>query len=1037
MDCQALIEQLGYKDNPAFLQGERLVEHSGYSFLFSQARKMEKGAKFHGVYSLVNSFESGIASSSITPVVYVFEAENENIASQIHKKVWCQNTVPYVLVTTPKNIRLYSGFEYDKSKSDVDQALEVAEDANKILTILSAYEIDSGNIWKKQGVSTERRVDRQLLANLQKLSDILTKGDNTLDETLSPEDAHTLIGKYIYLKYLRDRGILSPKRFKDAKVTEEQVYSRAAQKNKLYDLEIYLDGFLNGSVFPLPSQSRIKTKHVQKVARAFIGDDPPSGQQVLFDLYDFSYVPIETLSVVYQQFLHQEGEGRAKGAYYTPVHLVNFVLDELDAKRRLQKGMKVFDPSCGSGAFLVQCYRRLVERIVRKGVKLNPTDLRRLLVKHIFGLDADLEACRVAELSLSLTLLDYIEPKDLSAYPSFRLPSLHDENIFHCEGGFFDDNSSWEKAEKKKEYDWIVGNPPWKNIDKKKDKEKYDLKAIEWIDNNKKDYPVDNYQVAEAFSWKAKAILSEDGQCGLLMPALTLFKKQGNRFRSKFFSTTETWCVVNLSNLRRYLFEGAINPAAIFFFSGRENWDKTRHYITTYAPFAIESSYLNQNGKSGKILSVFVNSSLIKEIPLKEIQDGSSVPWKIAMWGTHRDQVLIEKIQKKYPSLDRYIKGHNLSMGEGLQLRDPKIADEKLEPVDEIQGKNLLLMDKLRGKKNIHYFPADCFQELPENEKYYTRKGRKEKPLSVCYAPHVCLAASRRFVVFSDEFFVVPPRQIAIAGNKKQEKLLKALTSYLNSDFCNYQQWLTSAAWGVERDISNFDDLKRLPIPLAAVSENELDKLSLLHDDMVKVEKNKAKCEEQSLWNKPVQETLPELSDLLSQINKKVCHVLGVDSKKVQWLIEDTVNVRMKLNDGKIAKEAIEPASEQEIKDFANIFQEELDLFLDHTGNKKVHKIGIRYTKETAVIVVDHLKRSTPTKPEISEVSDNKTRREFDNLQSKLTFQKSQWIYFKRCLRVPEDRRTYIFKPRQRLYWLKSQALTEADEFIEEKVGAE
>jgi hypothetical protein len=46
-------------------------------------------------------------------------------------------------------------------------------------------------------------------------------------------------------------------------------------------------------------------------------------------------------------------------------------------------------------------------------------------------------------------------------------------------------------------------------------------------------------------------------------------------------------------------------------------------------------------------------------------------------------------------------------------------------------------------------------------------------------------------------------------------------------------------------------------------------------------------------------------------------------------------------------------------------------------------------------------------------------------------------MYYTRCLRIYEKRRTYIFKPRQRLYWLKSQALVEADEFIAEKLEKE
>lgn len=170
-------------------------------------------------------------------------------------------------------------------------------------------------------------------------------------------------------------------------------------------------------------------------------------------------------------------------------------------------------------------------------------------------------------------------------------------------------------------------------------------------------------------------------------------------------------------------------------------------------------------------------------------------------------------------------------------------------------------------------------------------------------------------------------------------------------------------------------------------------------------------------------------------MNNKVYRLWGI-SKKQQWLIEDMLDVRMKLNDGVFdAKEAIKLATEKEMDDFARIFQEELDLFLDHTGNRKVHKIKVLYAGSSTVIIVDHLADSTITKPEVVQVQAGKIRQELDKLQEMLTETRSQWMYFTRCLQIHEDRRIYIFKPRQRLYWLKSQALAEADDFIAEKLA--
>ena len=1054
MDTNALLEQLGYKDSPFFLQGKALLDDPGYSHVFRRAQgsdSNEKSCSLIGVYALRQRDPESSNKGTIIPTVYVCKADNEAHAEKIHKRVWNQNVVPYLIVVTRKSFRLYPGFEYDPNLSDDERVLKVAKDANEVLSkfyALTAESIDSGKIWEKERISTERRVDRHLLANLKKLSVVLT--DASGDYKLTIEHAHSLIGKYIYLRYLKDRGILSADNFANADVEEGHVFGRGAQKDKLYKLQTFLDGFLNGSVFPLPSRKHIQTKHVGKVASVFIGDDPESGQQVLFDAYDFSYIPIETLSVVYQQFLHEKDDGKQKGAYYTPVHLVNFILDELEAKKSFEEGMKVFDPSCGSGAFLVQCYRRLVEKVLRKEGKLKPTRLRGLLVKHIFGLDADEEACRVAELSLSLTLLDYIEPKDLSTYPTFQLPKLHNKNIFHCEGGFFDEKSLWVESIPKDGYDWIVGNPPWKNVKKKEEEDEeeklYDRKAIDWIDDNKKMCPVDNYQSAEAFAWKTKELLTEDGQCGLILPAMTLFKKQGDKFRCSFFSQVEVWCIVNFANIRRYLFAGAINPAAAFFFSGKREWDRALHHITTYAPFAVEQAgQLNEKDKSKMMFAVFVNYTSIKELPLRDIVHGASVPWKMAMWGLIRDSRYITTLSERYDDLFSFKERCDLKMHQGPEFRSLPID------VDANARKKFLsnhvYHQEYIGKRyvDVDNIPSECFK-LPDTafETYgeddtYLRIRGGTAGLKLYEPPHLIISASRKFSVFSDIDFMIPPRQIGIAGDSTQTPLLKALALYLKSELVKYQQWLTSATWGVERDRPNLDDLKKLPVALSSLSEDELTEWAQLHDEIVDAEKAEREAqanESTPLFRSSKRSCSTPLNDLLKRMNNTVYKLLGI-GRKQRWLIEDTVNVRMKLNDGVFnAKEAVKAASKKEIVEFARIFQEELDLFLDHDGRRKVHKVKVLYADRSAVMIVDHLKRSTATAPKVVAVEDSKVRQELNDLQARLRETgRNQWMYFTRCLRVYEGRRTYIFKPRERLYWLKSQGLAEADEFIEEKVA--
>ena len=131
----------------------------------------------------------------------------------------------------------------------------------------------------------------------------------------------------------------------------------------------------------MEAKDGIEDRHVAKVAGVFAGDEVTGQLSLDFRRYDFAEIPIETLSGVYQQFLHAEGRGRKLWAYYTPIPVVNLMLDELETRRTLERGVSVLDPACGSGAFLVQCYRRQIERERQRTGKLRPSELRAMLTE--------------------------------------------------------------------------------------------------------------------------------------------------------------------------------------------------------------------------------------------------------------------------------------------------------------------------------------------------------------------------------------------------------------------------------------------------------------------------------------------------------------------------------------------------------------------------------------------------------------------------------------------------------------------------------
>ena len=1031
MNSEELISCLNYDDSPFFISAAHLYEHPGYAHTFRLSREK---CGLQGVYTLKTSVESH-PHQVVVPVVYICETESEQQAREIHRLVWNQNIVPFLIVLTAKNIHLYPGFNFntrlDESKNQT--ILEVTNDMNAALENLSDFKadaIDRGILWqnREKDISQNKRVDRVLLRNLSSLSSWLRSNG------LSRYTAHSLIGKYLYLYYLLDRNILSDRKLEQWSIEKDAIFGRHASLEGFYAITDKLEGWLNGDIFPIPrkGEGAPETKHIQKVAAIFLGDDPDSGQMNLdFKAYDFEHIPIETLSVVYQQFLAAEGKGKKQGAVYTPVHLVNFILDELDAKRPFRKGMKGFDPACGSGAFLVQCYRRLIERELAENPnkKINPSELRSLLTGHIYGMDVDEDACGITELSLILTLLDYVESPDLEkpGYKTFKLPALRNRNIFFCKDGFFKPDSAWKEKRPPVGFDWIVGNPPWKIINKKQ-LERGDSAALDWMKREKDKAPTSSNQIAEAFAWEITRYLSENGLVGMLLPAGTLFKIQAKKFRQQFFSSMNVWSIVNFSNLRHLLFQISTNPAAAFFYSiPQKDENDSSSYILTYAPFAVHqlSRFQYDTQKDKKLWAVIVNADEIHEVSRIEAATGSSRLWKLSMWGSLRDKYLLKSLEKQFDKLSVFAKAHGFSIHEGLQLRSQDV-EEPIEPIEAVKGKNKLDMNELRGCGKIFSFPKNALKPVDESEAY-VRKGQGVTPLTICYPPHIIVDAARRFAVFSDEFIVVPPRQIGIYSGQADILMLKSLSLYLNSDFTRYHQFLSSAFWGVERDRPTKEDLENLPIPLGFLSFPELTEWASLYDDLARTMPENFN---DSLFQP--RDFSDNYLGLLEELNEKVYTLLGINQTE-RWLIQDLLQVREKLNEGRIAKEAVKPADEEEMAGYAKILKTELDNFLDN-DIKDQHRITIYYSNDLAIIKLEHPLKPPAGPVKILRLMDRETENEFNKIKNGLLKDQGQWIYFNRNLKLFEGRTTYFVKPRQRLSWLRSQALADADEFIAEKL---
>lgn len=1029
MQLDDFLSEMGYRGSPNFLSGDALKNDSDNGYVY---RKAIAECSLRGAYVLRPPF--GDKTATAVPIVYVCETHSETDASAIHKKVWNQGIVPFLVILGPHSIRLYSGFKYHKPHSALtedanDGLLRPAIQFNAIARELGAFRaesIDDGTVWRQWGseAAPQDRVDWRLLNNLDQLDQWLMK-DGVADRSLS----HALIGKCVYLQYLRARKILSDRKLAEWGVKWDQFFSRNASLTTFLAVLQKLKEWLNGSVFPLSDSAiaQVGERCLQKVVGAFRGDSPDGQLHLDFEAYDFSFIPIETLSVIYEQFLHAgenepaESEGKARGAYYTPLPLVGFVIDRLNQVKPLTEGMRILDLTCGSGAFLVHCYRRIVEQYRRRAKqRIRPVQLRQLLTDHIFGIDSDADACQLAELSLIMTLLDYVEPPDLTS-TTFKLPELSGKNIVR--GDAFDEGCIGALAMGREKCDWIVGNPPWKEL-KGIDPQLLDRSeqlAFRWMAAHKEDRPTGGNQVAEAFAWRARDMVAGDGAVGLVMPAMTLFKYESRMFRSEFFRSTRVWAVANFANLAEVLFAGRsrVPPAAFFFSPLPSQGGELPETVEVYSPLVVNEVPNRQQGKRrtrDKIWNITVNASEIRDIPYYEVLDGDALPWKLASWGSGKDRKLLSSISSRFQSVRALEEAGHLSVSQGMELRiQPKgHAQGGVERHPELAGRKILNVERLRRKKYLFHFPAEALETIPENSAY-VRKGRFEHPFEVCQPPHIVVGVARTFAIYGDQFLVVPPRQIGISSSKGNAAFLKALSLYLISDFVRYQQVLTSPQFGVQRAVSTLRALRNLPVPFGP--DSDLSSWVELH----------GKLAQASAQDDPDSTTL---SDLVHELNVLTNLALRLDDRGIV-IVHDFVHVRMCLLDGKTGTPAVRQPTVPELEAYAARLKSELDSFLGDAGPTR-HTVRIVFSTNFGMVRID-VEPHHVHGPEIQVfAATDEMARELQTMQSLLRERGSQWIYFNRNLRIYDGTTTYIAKPMQRLHWLESQAMLDANEIIAE-----
>ena len=163
--------------------------------------------------------------------------------------------------------------------------------------------------------------------------------------------------------------------------------------------------------------------------------------------YDFSSIEADILGKTYENFIghviagekrlkEKESKGKRKemGIYYTPAYIVDYIVRNTVGEYVKGKPfafinkVKILDPACGSGSFLIKAFDVLVEECEKTCErKLNYEEKKNLMLNCIFGVDKDERAVDICKLNLSLKLAERGQ----------KLPELH-ENI-KCGDSLIDD----------------------------------------------------------------------------------------------------------------------------------------------------------------------------------------------------------------------------------------------------------------------------------------------------------------------------------------------------------------------------------------------------------------------------------------------------------------------------------------------------------------------------------------------------------------------------------------------------------------------
>jgi len=637
--------------NPASQFGLPAVQQCAYfDSLAAVAEQAPPGQAHHMRRAFEDIGVDGVLCVDRVPTVYfkrIRGALDRQTANQVQRQVWNQGTALVLVLRDDRNLYIFAAQGMpDQSDGEVRDHPSFVQRLNWTAAVLErehfVERVASGAYYRQRDDKFRpgSSVDRHLIDCLGKLCEELAEGKGEGCRRA----VNAFVGRLVFLCYLIDRGIIQLADYPQIRpgirslpdLFERMGGDPHELHRTLFGLFDAVKEDFNGSMFDdsIALERQLVAAADMTVLGMFLsGHDLPHRQLTLpFYTYDFSIIPVETISAIYEQLLGWENAQSKKdaGAFYTPRHLAEMVVEEATRDFSTLLDKRFLDPSCGSGVFLVTIFNRMADEWRQQHPDLVADNaakfeaLTRLLRQNLCGIDVNATACRIACFSLYVALLDQLAPRYLRALQNRRqqfLPELL-ENLGTggsrlpratiLNGDFFHLAANGGGPA----FDVVLGNPPWVGrlgtgssgietawdwtVDKERNPwlERCGVMALrrkaERTKLTKAAF-LPGRQIAHAFMWKTALHLSSGGRGCLLLPSAVLLNNNTGDFQRHWLRQVSLERVIQLADYRRVLFEGAKNPCVMVHF--REGQPGAREHTFEH----VAPKFIRADTRSGRI----------------------------------------------------------------------------------------------------------------------------------------------------------------------------------------------------------------------------------------------------------------------------------------------------------------------------------------------------------------------------------------------------------------------------------------------------